>query len=261
MISPEKATEILNRQREVVKNLYTLKPFSLEYKKWQRDSLLAVERIFGEDGRHSRELPGVFMAVATAMANSPAASDHTYRLGLKQAEAVLLSMADEVREYGIPSTAGTESNPLDQVRRICSRFHRIARQLRERHDNRPTLKIASEYDVQDLLHSLLHLYFDDIRREPWTPIYAGCCSRMDFLLKQEQIVIEVKWTRSGLGAKQIGDQLIIDIDRYKVLPDCKCLVCFVYDPEKHVKNPHGLENDLSGNREGVEVAVIVTPRS
>ena len=88
------------------------------------------------------------------------------------------------------------------IKQICTRFHLVARQLRKRHDDRSTLDISDEYDVQDLLHSLLCLFFDDIRSEEGTPSYAGQSSRMDFLLKNESIVIEVKKTRQGLGGKR-----------------------------------------------------------
>ena len=70
-----------------------------------------------------------------------------------------------------------------------------------------------------LLHALLLLCFDDIRAEEWTSSYAGKSARMDFLLKNEGVVIEVKKTRLGLTDKELGDQLIIDVDRYKVHPD------------------------------------------
>lgn len=71
----------------------------------------------------------------------------------------------------------------------------------ENRENRETLKIEDEYDVQDLLHALLLLYFDDVRAED----YAGKSSRMDFLLKNERVVIEVKKTRLGLADKELGD--------------------------------------------------------
>ena len=71
----------------------------------------------------------------------------------------------------------------------------------ENRENRETLKIEDEYDVQDLLHALLLLYFDGVRAED----YAGKSSRMDFLLKNERVVIEVKKTRLGLADKELGD--------------------------------------------------------
>jgi len=122
-----------------------------------------------------------------------------------------------------------------------------------------TLSVEDEYDVQDLLHALLTLYFDDIRPEEWTPSYAGGSSRMDFLLKKEQIVLEVKKTRKGLGAKELGEQLLIDIQKYKEHPDCSTLFCFVYDPEGRIANPRGIENDLNKTYNGLPVKVLITP--
>ena len=55
------------------------------------------------------------------------------------------------------------------------------------------------------------LHFDDIRPEEWTPSYAGSSARMDFLLKKEQIVLEIKKTRKGLVAKEAGEQLIVEL--------------------------------------------------
>ena len=134
--------------------------------------------------------------------------------------------------------------PMDAIERLTAKFHRIVGLLRQRHNGRPTLDVCDEYDVHDLLHSLLSLYFDDIRHEEWTPSYAGGSSRMAFLLKPENIVIEVKKTRESLTTRELGDQLAIDILRYAAHPDCKILVCFIYDPEERVGNPKGFERDL-----------------
>ena len=143
---------------------------------------------------------------------------------------------------------------------ILERFHLIARQIKQRHDGRETIDIKDEYDVQDLLHSLLRIYFDDIRKEEWNPSYAGSSSRSDFLLKNEKMVIEVKMTRKGLGAKDIGEQLIVDKAKYKVHPDCKILYCFVYDPSGYIDNPKGIENDLAEKSESFEVIVKIIPK-
>jgi len=136
----------------------------------------------------------------------------------------------------------------------------VAVQLRHRHENRSTLNVTDEYDVQDLLHALLRIFFEDVRPEEWTPSYAGKSSRMDFLLPAEELVVEVKKTRPSLGAKELGSELIEDIARYKVHPKCKRLICFVYDPDGRVANPRGIERDLSRNENGFEVKVIITPR-
>ncbi len=143
--------------------------------------------------------------------------------------------------------------------RIFEKFHVCARQLKRRHAGRSTLEINDEYDVQDLLNSILRLHFEDVRPEEWTPSYAGGNNRMDFLLKDEEISIEVKMTREGLKDKEVGEQLIIDIAKYKAHPQCKTLYCFVFDPEGYIRNPRGLENDLTTDHDGLSVKVYIRP--
>ena len=81
---------------------------------------------------------------------------------------------------------------------------------------------------------------------------------MDFLLKQELIVIEVKKTRDSMGPRNLGGQLIEDIERYRSHPDCKLLVCFIYDPEGLIPNPRGIESDLARD-EPIPVRVLLRP--
>jgi len=148
----------------------------------------------------------------------------------------------------------------DAIELLCLRFHIVAKQLRKRRENRPTLDLTDEYDVQDLLHALVRIFFDDVRPEEWTPSYAGKSSRMDFLLPAAQLVVEVKKSRQGLDAAQLGSELIEDIARYREHPSCKQLLCFVYDPEGRIANPRGIEGDLSQVESDLEVKVIIAPR-
>ena len=143
---------------------------------------------------------------------------------------------------------------------IANRFHAVVMQIRQRYGSRVAMDINDEYDVQDLFHSLLKLYFDDIRREEWNPSYAGSSSRSDFLLSEVNTIVEIKKTRASLSTKQLGDQLIIDIAKYKTHPQCQRLICFVYDPEGYINNPRGIENDLSKSEEGLDVRTIIVPK-
>ncbi len=182
-----------------------------------------------------------------------------YRGTVESGIGMLQSVKEDLELSAIPSGTPPAQNPLELVRGICDRFHLIVRQIRSRHDSRDTLDVQDEYDVQDLFHALLHLHFDDIRPEEWTPSYAGSSARMDFLLKNEQIVVEIKKTRSGLGAKEVGNQLIEDIARYQSHPDCALLLCFVYDPDGRVANPRGIENDLGQDTDALHVQVMIRP--
>lgn len=144
--------------------------------------------------------------------------------------------------------------------KVFSKFHKAAQSLRSRHANRDTLTIRDEYDVQDLLRSFLKIGFDDVREEDYSPSYAGSNSRVDFVLKDEKIVIEVKITSDSLKDKELGNQLLIDIGRYKCHPDCRTLVVFVYDKEDQVVNKVGLINDLEKmSTSGMEVKVYINP--
>jgi hypothetical protein len=173
------------------------------------------------------------------------------------------SIMDRLELYLGPSTPVDETysrTPIDKLEQMANRFHVVAQQLLLRHGGRETLKINDEYDVQDLLHALLLLEFDDVRPEEHTPTYAGGAARMDFLLKNEWVVVEVKCTRAGLGSKEVGEQLLVDIAKYQGHQDCKSLFCFVYDPTGRLQNPRGIERDLSHDRHGLATLVRIRPR-
>jgi hypothetical protein len=154
----------------------------------------------------------------------------------------------------------TVEKPSRVIESLFERFHSVALEINRRHDNRDSLVINDEYDIQDLLRGLLKLYFDDINDEEYTPSYGGFCARMDLVLREEQIVIETKMVRKGLAQKKIRDELIIDKAHYRVHPKCKKLYCLVYDPEEKTKNPRGFERDLSDRVDGFETKVFVMPR-
>ena len=161
--------------------------------------------------------------------------------------------------YSVPgdSNAGGYDDRLELIINILNKFPTFYRQLKKRHDGRATIEINDEYDVQDLVHALLTLHFDDIRPEEGSPSFAGSSSRQDFLLKKEKIVIEVKKTRRSLGANKIGEELLIDMARYRAHPDCETLVCFVYDPEVWVTNPKGVIDDLEGKDTEGKTRVVI----
>lgn len=68
---------------------------------------------------------------------------------------------------------------------------------------------TTEYDVQTLMAGLLKTRFEDVRPEDWAPSYAGKSARIDFLLKDEQVMVETKMTRDGLNDAKLADELII----------------------------------------------------
>ena len=170
-----------------------------------------------------------------------------------------LLKAEEARRYPRVSAGPDGESAMARIGQLCDSFHRVCLRLRSRHAGRVAFDIRDEYDVQDLLGALLETRFHDIRREEWTPSYAGKQARVDFLLKAERVVVEAKMTREGLTDAAVGDELIVDIARYKQSPDCSAIFCFVYDPSYRLKRPDSMETDLSGKREGLEVRAVVRP--
>lgn len=165
---------------------------------------------------------------------------------------------------GLPTQepeSDTQADGIKFLEKLFLRFHKVAQSLRHRHKDRETLIIKDEYDVQDLLRGLLVIHFDDIREEDYSPSYAGGNSRVDFVLKNENIVVETKMTNDGLKDKHIGEQLLIDIGRYRSHPNCKVLVVFVYDKADQIRNKSGLINDLQKMKTpDLDVRVFIEPR-
>lgn len=156
-------------------------------------------------------------------------------------------------------TSGKQQ-PLDSVKRLCQRFHAVARQLRLRGEYRSTLAVEDELDMQDLLYALLRLQFEDIGTDEWMPSYAEGSSRMTFLLDHNRLAIVVKKTRPGLSTKDLADQFRVDADRYRGKHGCTALLCFIYDPEGRIGNPRGLETDHSTTGAHFTLDILVAPK-
>jgi hypothetical protein len=218
------------------------------------------EDAFVDGQRHSTALLNCYNDSISNFIGSP-----SYR-GVESVTGVVISCLARVRrnplalkKAALEVKARGAKDP-DVVVTIAERLHSVVRQLRERREGRPTLDVADEYDVQDLFHALLKIHFDDIRREEWAPSYAGGASRMDLLLPEIETVVEIKMTRPALSARQLGEQLIVDIAKYKQHPACRTLICVVYDPDGKISNPRGVENDLQEEQDRMAVRVMIVPR-
>jgi hypothetical protein len=156
--------------------------------------------------------------------------------------------------------AAHETSPEDRIVALCRRFPLFVDRLQHRQRSRAPVSVDDEYDVQDLLHAILKLHFDDVRPEEVTPSYAGNASRVDFYLPRERIVVEAKMTRSNLGQKDVANQLVIDVARYAQMATVDTLICLVYDPGRKCSNPRTLENDIEASVGRLKVRAIVCPQ-
>jgi hypothetical protein len=156
--------------------------------------------------------------------------------------------------------AQLESDPVELVKVVCGRFHAVVRQLRLRGEYRTTLQVEDEIDVQDLLHALLRIQFNNIDTDEWTPSYSSGSPRTTLLLNESRLAVIVKKTRPGLTAQDLTDQLRIDAARYRFHGRCTMLLCFMYDPDGRIGNPQGLEASLTSVNDSFVVDVLVAPK-
>ena len=172
-MDPAKAKALLKAQ---IKKSYIVqdKPrFGSEWQAWNRKTAVLIEKVFSKDSRNLKDFTDIQYQVAVWSSAMPESKDiEAYNEGLDTARRYLASMIEELDLYA--DSEVTDTNIKVRLRDLFSRFHRLGRQLRVRRENRPTLAIDDEYDVQDLLHALLHLYSDDIRPEEWNTILRRC---------------------------------------------------------------------------------------
>jgi hypothetical protein len=252
----ERFNEVLNCVIETAKAKgWTVKLASKDDKKWKYASVAVNRWTTGSTVNAVLDITidnGVKVAVQNESPFNPST-------GLKDLHQSIMDDIVQLPWLAQPKESKVDITIIEKVENILKKFQRVSMQIQHRHNNRETLKISDEYDVQDLLHALLWIEFDDIRPEEYSPSYAGGASRIDFLIKKEKILLEVKMTNKNLQDKQVGEQLIIDVERYKKHPDCETLICFVYDPGSFLKNPVGLITDLSRQQENLRVKVVVVP--
>jgi hypothetical protein len=141
---------------------------------------------------------------------------------------------------------------------IFNNFSLFYQQIQKRHNNRPTIEITDEYDVQDIIHSILRLFFSDIRKEAYNPQYLGKSTRIDFILNEENIGIEIKYADGINPERRIGDELLVDINHYKEDCNCKKLYCFIYNPHGSFNNPQGFIKELEKNK-NLPVRAYINP--
>ena len=257
-ISKKKALESIEKLLSQIPDLKEVGEDSTNYRLWRDKADAVVKSIFEENSSFYNEFHSVlFPRYIPTMFEERIdyKKKHIARLDMFNSKlTAMLSAIDLWPEEKRPNT-----DAVELLINTLSRFHKFAKELKSRHDKRPAIIIKDEYDVQYLVYPILKLFFNDVRREEYIPSHAGGSSRIDFLIANESIGVEIKMTRSGLKDKELGEQLIIDRERYKTHYKCKTLICFIYDPEGLIANAEGLINDISGIWNDMIVRVIITP--
>lgn len=153
--------------------------------------------------------------------------------------------------------AGSRLDAVQTVIGLSERFLLVQRSLGKHPHGGTPLKFENEYDDQFLFRALLVQFFDDVRDEEYVPSYAGGNSRVDFVLPGFGLAVELKHVRDGMTDSKVGEQLIIDRDRYKAHKDVTHMIALVFDHSGILRNPRGLEADLKRDVSDPDLTVTV----
>jgi hypothetical protein len=264
----ERLGELIQAERDTTVSGEDLREFANRYLHWMGEALAVLVEDLATRFRNEYE-GGIFTAKIKKFLEAPRETnplhdestailvpywqhpfDSAFRAPLLAQRQILLEA--QARVAVVPA-----SEQLLFLERMWRRLPLYLAVFTDRQRGRQGFEVRDEYDLQDAVHAALRLVFDDVRPEEWTPSYAGRSSRVDFLLKDERTVVETKMTRDGLHERKLGDELIQDIARYQAHPDCEALAILVFDRLGKIKNPRGLERDLSGLHGDLLVQVVI----
>ena len=120
---------------------------------------------------------------------------------------------------------------IDILLKILDGMHNSITRItdsKNRHAKRNnTFKIEDEYDLQDLVWTILKPIFPGMINEVPIPKHMGKSSRVDFYIPEIKTILELKYIKSDDYAKGIPQQLDNDITWYGELPQAENLIFYV----------------------------------
>lgn len=167
-------------------------------------------------------------------------------------------------ETQLSSVTVNNLSSYEMIKIILANFHNASKKItQERRKDHPVFRIADEYDVQDLLYTVLKCSFPKLKEEDPTPRVGAKSNKIDLILREEGILIEVKMIKeSDSSEKPFVEQLKNDIQSYHTCEWLKHLTFFVYDPFSKIKDVHNFY-DLNGeqviNGKKFTINVIINP--
>lgn len=162
---------------------------------------------------------------------------------------ILEDLARFFQDQEVTITKYLNKDALTLVIEVLENFDDAVKKIKgERRKGHESFGIRDEYDVQDLLYLVLKSIFPKLKEEDPTPRVGVKSNKIDLILREEGILIEVKMIKeSDSSEKDFIEQLKNDIESYYECKWLKHLVCYVYDPFGKTKTKQNFY-DLNGNR-------------
>lgn len=135
------------------------------------------------------------------------------------------------------------------IKIILSNFSNAITKITSRREKHENYKINDEYDVQDILYVILKSIFPTLIEEDPIPRVGSQSTKIDLLLREEKILIEVKMIKEkDTNENKFIKELKEDFESYHACQWLEKLICFIYDPYKKTKDNQNFTM-LNGHRE------------
>lgn len=169
----------------------------------------------------------------TALANDAIAQTKGPSLNaLVDAVQIILGQLDNCPkedEFRIGQLA-TVNSEIELAERVCTRVGKAARALTSRRTGKLAFTVVDEYDVQDLLHALLRVYFKySVKENPVPKTAAAASSRADLSIEELGLIVEAKFVRKPQDQRRIEKDLAEDLIFYTAWEPLKYLFFVVYN--------------------------------
>lgn len=113
---------------------------------------------------------------------------------------------------------------------LCERLPQAARFLASRRAGKRPYEIVDEYDVQDLLHTVIRAYFKySVDEEPLGKVGGGRSARADLALPDINTLIEVKFVRGPKDQQRIVEEFAQDLLLYTAWAPLQTFIYMVYN--------------------------------
>lgn len=175
---------------------------------------------------------------------------------------ILEDLENHYLSQSIVKESYLNKTPKELILDLLSHFREASKKVTDgRRKDHKEFEINDEYDVQDLLYTILKSIFPKLKEEDPTPRVGIKSNKIDLILREQGILIEVKMIKeTDSNEKKFVEELKNDIQSYHQCQWLEYLICFVYDPfdkTRSKQNFYDLNGAQSINGKSFEITVIV----
>lgn len=145
--------------------------------------------------------------------------------------------------------------------RLCQRIRYAAKILEARQrKNKQAYVIEDEYDVQDLLHSIIRAYIKfSVQEDPLGKVAGTKSGRADISIEELGVLIEVKYVHGPEDQKRIFEDFSQDLVLYPKWTRLTTLIFLIYNSDD-LRDPEALQKlagvkEISGKRFDVKIVL------